>query len=238
MHSLIIHMSSATARRANVDRLLEDLPNAAAIEAVDGRDPDQTQGVEVQDGDMFSPRYPFPLRPAEIGVFLSHRKCWQMIVDEGWDFAVIAEDDLAVDPGPFAQALQIITDHANPDSYVRMPFKQREKPTLIVAEEHGLQFFLPKVIGLHLACQVVGRVAAERLLSVTERFDRPVDTFLQMHWITGQPVHTMWPCGVREVGGQIGGSTIQTKKPGGSKLSRELRRFQYRAKVAGRPQSA
>ena len=231
MQSLIIHMSSSTARRPNAERLLRDLPQAQLIEAVNGRDPVQIAGIEVAAGNIWRPRYPFALRPAEIGVFLSHRRCWQRILDEGWDYALIAEDDLAVDPPRLARALALIEAQGNPDMYIRLPVKPREVPAAILAEDGDMRFILPKVIGLQCICQVVGRGAAARMLRATERIDRPVDTFLQMHWITGQPVHAILPVGNREIAGEIGGSTIQQKTRASGKLAREFNRAKYRAQL-------
>lgn len=236
MQSLIIHMSSSTARRPNADRLCETLPNARLVEAVNGRDPAQVSDIQTFPGNLFRPHYPFPLRPAEIGVFESHRKCWRMIVDSGWDYALITEDDLQVDPPRLKQALSLIRDHGTPDMYIRLPVKQREKPSQTIANIEETSLTLPRTIGLQCICQVVGRNAAAKLLSITDQIDRPVDTLLQMHWITGQPVHTILGTGNAEIANQIGGSTIQTKTRASGKLAREIKRARYRTQVALRPQ--
>ena len=231
-------MSSSTARRPNAEKLCAELPNAELIEAVDGRDPAQIAGVKLHPGNLHRPRYPFALRPAEIGVFESHRRIWRKMVDEGIDLAVTAEDDLRVDPDRMSAALELLRPIATPDHYVRIPVKQRETAAQTLAERDGLRLILPKVIGLQCCCQVVGRKAAERLLAATDQIDRPVDTFLQMHWITGQPVHSLLGSGNREVAGELGGSTIQTKPPLTDKLTREFKRAAYRAQLHLHPQRA
>lgn len=236
MHSLIIHMSGSTARRPNAEALLRALPDAMLVEAVDGRDPAQVTGVAIRAGDAHRPVYPFPLAPGEIGCFLSHRRCWRRILAEGWDYALIVEDDLAIAPDRLRAALALIDAHVTPDSYIRIPVKQREKPAQVLGENDGLDLILPKVIGLQTVAQVVGRGAAERLLKASETIDRPVDTFLQMHWITGQPVHSLLGSGARELTADLGGSTIQKKTRANSKLARELKRAAYRAQVALHPQ--
>lgn len=237
MKSLIIHMASSTARRPNVDRLLADLPDAQLIDAVDGRDPDQIADVQTFDGSLHSPSYPFPMRPAEIGVFQSHRKCWQMIVDQGWDFAMIVEDDLAVSPPEFTRALRLVADHMTRDMYLRLPAKMRENAGRVIAQDGDMRLILPREIGLQCCCQVVGRNAAKRLLAGSEKIDRPIDTWLQMHWVTRQPVHTLLPNGLTEIAGQIGGSTIQQKTRTSGKLMRELKRAWYRFQVKLKPQN-
>lgn len=236
MRTFVIHMSGSTARRPNADRLCDQLPGAELFDAVNGRDPGQIAGIHVHDGNLHRPHYPFSLRPAEIGVFQSHRRIWQKIVEDGIDLAIITEDDLAIDPARFRLALEIIRTQATPDSYIRLPVKQREEPAQVLEEQSGLRLILPRIIGLQCICQVVGRAAAERLLAVTDRIDRPVDTLLQMHWVTGQPVHAILGSGNREVASEIGGSTIQVKTPAIGKLKRELRRGWYRAMLQSHPQ--
>lgn len=235
MTSLIIHMPTSTARAPNVAQLKRDLPQAQVVDAVDGRDAAQVAQVRTHDGALHRPHYPFPMRPAEIGVFQSHRKCWQLIVDAGWEGALVVEDDLSLDTARFARALALLRQHATPDMFIRIPFKNREAPARVLATDGDMQLMLPKVIALNCTCQWVGRDAAQRLLLASPEIDRPVDTWLQMHWATGQPVHTLPNAGVSEIGGQIGGSTIQAK-PAGSKLKREWQRLVYRMQVARRPQ--
>lgn len=236
MRSFVIHMSSSTARRPNADQLCADLPNAELFEAVNGRDPDQIAGVQLYPGNLHRPHYPFALRPAEIGVFESHRRIWRKLVEENIDLAIITEDDLRIDPDRMTRALDMLAPLATPDHFIRIPVKQREVPAQILAEQNGLRLILPKVIGLQCVCQVVGRRAAERLLAATDKIDRPVDTFLQMHWLTGQPILALQGSGNQEVAREIGGSTIQTKPPLSDKLTREFKRAAYRAQLHLHPQ--
>ena len=230
MQSFIIHMSSATARRSNVDRLLTDLPDAQVIEAATG------QGVQTAPGNLHVPNYPFAMGNGEIGCTLSHRKCWQHIVDSGADYALIAEDDLHIDPIVWPSVMALIAAHMTPDHFIRLPAKAREIAAQDIARDGLARFFLPKVVGLQTVCQVVGRNAAQRLLDATQTLDRPVDTFLQMHWVHGQTIHTILPNGVAELTADLGGSTIQKKTRTSGKLMREIRRFNYRRAVNARPQ--
>jgi len=225
MHSLIIHLTSAVARQPNVAHLRDVLPGAEVIEAQRGADHTPAQG------DLHHPRYPFPIGPGEVGCLLSHRACWQTIIDRGWDGALIAEDDLVLsDPWPDAFAL--LTQQVAPDRYIRLPAKAREAGP-VLAQQGVAQLIKPKIIGLQTVFQYVGRDAAARLLAATDIIDRPVDTFLQMHWVHGQDILSLLPCGVSEA--PAGGSTIQRKARSG-RLAREVKRFAYRPAVAPRPQ--
>lgn len=237
MHSLIIHMSGSSKRAANVEHLLYTLPKAEIAEAVNGREAVSHRLHPTRKGDLYNPGYPFPLSPGEVGCFLSHRQCWQRVVDEGWDYALIVEDDLALEPEPWQAALSLIEAHADADSFIRLPAKRRESPAAILDQNGAAKLILPRVIGLQTVAQVVGRNAAATLLAASTTIDRPVDTFLQMHWIHGQRIHTILQTGVSELTEELGGSTIQKKKRG-SKLTREFKRTLYRAQVSTRPQKA
>ncbi|MEX5578002.1 glycosyltransferase family 25 protein [Pseudophaeobacter sp. A-200-2] len=237
MHTLIIHMSGNSKRGANVEHLLYTLPNAEVAEAVNGREAVSHHVHPTRHGDVHDPRYPFPLSPGEVGCFLSHRNCWQRILDEGWEYALIVEDDLSVDPDLWQVALSLVETHADADSFIRLPAKRRESPAAIIDQAGDSKLFLPRVIGLQTVAQVVGRNAAANLLAASTTIDRPVDTFLQMHWIHGQQIQTILPNGVSELTEALGGSTIQKKKSG-NKLAREFKRTLYRAQVAARPQTA
>jgi glycosyl transferase, family 25 len=236
MNSLIIHMPGSTDRRPNADRLLQDFPNAQLVDAVDGRDPAQVADLPVFPGNLHKPAYPFALKGGEMGCFASHRKCWQLIVDQGWDYAIVAEDDVAISLPDMARSLTMITAYMTPEMFIRLPFKNREQKGAVIAIDGDSRLLLPRRIGLQTGCQVIGRTAAKRLLSASEQIDRPVDTFLQMHWVTGQPIHTLLPNGLSEIAGQIGGSTIQQKTRTSEKLMREIKRAWYRTQVKLRPQ--
>jgi len=236
MQSLIIHMSASTARRPNAERLLQALPDARLVEAVDGRSAAHAAGVPVLPGIHLAPPYPFGLAPGEVGCFLSHRKCWQQIAEGTDDYALIAEDDLQIDADVWGDVMALIDTHAGPDSFIRLPAKKRETALAVQGQVGAARLIVPRVIGLQTVCQVVGRAAAARLLAASAIIDRPVDTFLQMHWVTGQRVQTILPNGLRELTAATGGSTIQKKTRTSGKLMREIRRAWYRAQVRRRRQ--
>lgn len=236
MDSLIIHLPSATARAAHVARLCDLLPNAQVVQAVNGADALAKGEGRLAAGPVCAPRYPFALSAGEVGCFLSHRSCWERLAEGDADYALIVEDDFDIDPNAWAPALRLVEAHADANSYIRLPAKPRETSVQLLAEDSGARLFLPRRIGLQTVAQVVGRNAAARLLAASTQLDRPVDAFLQMHWHTGQPLHTILPNGVRELTVELGGSTIQSATPSTAKLAREVKRAVYRAKIATRPQ--
>lgn len=229
MRFLILHLSRALDREENVARLRATLPGSVeVVEAVDANDLSDAAIEAVRPPRKAFPPYPFPLRKAEIACFMSHRKMWRMIADSPSSGAVIVEDDVVIALDVFDRALSLVRRHASEEDVVRFPYKDREKPGLLQAEEDGVRLFRPAVLGLGMQVEFVGRTAARRLLAATETFDRPVDTTLQLTWKTGVAPCCVLPSGVGEISRRIGGSTIGERKTFASTLHREVARPAYR----------
>ena len=76
--AFIIHLARAEARKPQVERLAATLPLPInVINAVDGLALGDREIEAAYRRHLYRPRYPFALRKAEIGCFLSHRKAWQ-----------------------------------------------------------------------------------------------------------------------------------------------------------------
>lgn len=109
------------------------------------------------------------LTPGEVGCFLAHRKAWQCVVDNDWDFGFILEDD--VDLRPSYQTLEKIAAAkideqkfdvlyiARDPRFCRIfPKRPAPNPHLVWAgKTWGLQAY------------VVTREAAQKLLAKTEK---------------------------------------------------------------------
>ena len=203
---------------------------STVLEAVDGRALDGAQRARVFLPDRHRPAYPFPPRPGEIGCFLSHRAAWQAIIDRGLDAALILEDDVELrrprfDPA-FARACEAVRAHG----LVRLPLMERAGA--VARARSAPTVSRPIVLPLGTQAQVVSAGAARRLLDASEPFDRPIDVFLQMHWVTGVPSCVVSPSGVHDATSRVGGSTIQARgKPFVEVLSHEIRRPLYRAAI-------
>ena len=114
---------------------------------------------------------------------------------------------------------------------IRFPIKPREKPRNRSVKRDNISIFEPTVVGLGTQAQIVTYDAARRLLERTERFDRPIDTYLQLRWKHRVRILTLWPNGVREHSSSLGGSLIGKERSNGDNLRRELLRPLYRAKL-------
>ncbi len=231
IRAFIIHLERSEQRRRQAEWIIAHCPiSCEMIAAVDGLVMD-AEAARAYQPDLLKPHYPFELRKSEIAVFLSHRKCWQRIVSEGLDAGLILEDDVEFDPLALQAALDL-AKKAGPGAYVRLPKSQRESAREISAMAGATQLFVAKGIGLGAQAQLVTIAAARKLLAATESFDRPVDTFMQMRWHHGVRVFSVQPNSIREISGELGGSTIHKKFAFFTKFKREIKRSNYRLKVA------
>lgn len=228
MKTIIIHLARATGRRAHVDWLRSEAPfPAEVLDATDGREL-ATWPVEPR----FSPRYPFDLVPGEVGCFLSHRRAWQQILDNGLDYALVLEDDVHLAPG-FAETVRVAADHIDALGFIQFNPRPYGGPSQEVARTGDITLLRPQVVPLRLSAQLIHRKAAARLVELTETFDRPVDTLLQMTWQTGVPISMAQPAHTADRTAETGGSNISTRKrPLHQNIAREIKRAIYRARIA------
>lgn len=224
----VIHLERAEDRRAQADALVARLPDTTLLPAVDGAALAPELRARAFQPGLLNPRYPFELRPGEIGCFLSHRAAWSRLVASEAESALIIEDDMALEAG-FADALTLARRHVAQLGYIQ--FQTRPVTAAEIDRQGEAVLMQPLLTPLRTSAQLVSRRAAERLLSLTEPFDRPVDTFLQMHWHTGLRLGVISPSGVTDRAEVVGGSTIGAKKSLVERFAREWHRARYRAAV-------
>jgi glycosyl transferase family 25 len=232
IETFVIHLGRATGRRVQVDGLLAASPYPArALDAVDGRALSHEMVGSVYSREpIFTPRYPFVLRDAEVGAFLSHRAGWQQIVDENLAAALILEDDVGITDG-FLAAVRFAADHVEQYGYIQFQVRP-VKDSDCVQQRGPMKLVQPKVTLVRMSAQLVSHKAAQQLLEATKVFDRPVDTFLQMFWETGIKPVCVVPSGVEDRSAQTGGSTISQPRSIWDKMLRAVQRGIYRSKIA------
>jgi glycosyl transferase family 25 len=232
--AFVISLRRSSDRVAHVQRMIETCPlPCRRWDAVDGKLLSPDEIADVYSPGLHDPRYPFELNRGEVGCFLSHRGIWQRIVDEALPAGLVLEDDIEWQPG-FEDALQLAIDQVPTVGYVQFQIRLRHRLATPYAASASSQLIRPEVIPLGAVAQLITRGAAERLLEATEKFDRPVDTFVQMHWLHGVDVLIATPPSVREISAELGGSLIHVPKSRSSKwksLSREWQRYQYQRQL-------
>ena len=232
--AFILHLERAVQRRPQVERLRAALTCASEIvEATDGAKLAGADVAAVYARQLHRPRFSFALNRAEIGAFLSHRAAWRLIVEQNLDYALVFEDDAEIDAAAFARTCEVARQTRRLWDYALAPAPQTRIAGAILAERDGIALIRPKSPPLRAIAQFVSQDAARRLLAATETFDRPIDTFLQLSWVTGVELLAIKPSGVRDVSGAVGGSTIQRKRMAvWEKLRHEIARPVYRAQVS------
>ena len=231
--AFIIHLKRAVRRAPQVEALRDALPMPTEIvPAVDARDePDAL--TRHYDPDLgWVPPYPFPLSQTEIAVFLSHRKAWERILASGCEAGLVLEDDVALDDVIFPKALALAEAQLPPGGMIRFPWRAYEAKGDEVSRLGDVRLIRPRLVALGMQAQLVHKDAARQLLAVTERFDRPVDTVMQLTWKTGVDTLAVVPSGVTEMDQDLGGSTQAKSKRKGGRLYTEFARALYRRRIA------
>lgn len=211
----VIHLERSAGRRPQALELARTLPVPARIlPAVDGRMLDDATRRRFVRRHIHAPRYPFRLLEAEIGCFLSYRKAWQAIIDEDREAGLIVEDDVAPASPRFAEVIRAAGGTIRPHEYIRFPLHERADRGPAARTAGDMRLCEPRLPGLGMQMQLVGREAARLLLAASEAFDRPVDSFVQMQWLHGARVLAALPVVIREIDFLLGGTVIQIKQGG------------------------
>lgn len=231
----IIHLERATERASQVASLKASLPIPAhVLPAVDARSAGPCLKDRYAPGCGWLPRYPFALNDTEIAVFLSHRKAWARILEDGVEAGLVLEDDIWLDPERFPHALDLALANLGENQWIRFPQADKETQGDTVASGDGIRVVRPRRVALGMLVQLVHRSTAARLLDLTERFDRPVDGLMQLTWETEIDTLAVQPAVVREISAELGGSTLRKRRGVGAKLHAEVARALYRRRIAER----
>lgn len=222
---LILHLERASARKGNVAKLIAQLPIDASV--VSGVDSLEVGSSDRYVSGLLRPPYPFALRDAEVATFLSHRRCWQRILDDNLDAGLVLEDDVKLVNPDFQQAFDLACSMIQQGDVIRFPVRDKETPCEVITEREAM-LYRPRTIGLGMVAQLVTRDAATHLLALTAQFDRPVDTYLQLGWEHGLRILSVWPSGIREISSCLGGSLIKQTMPIHQRLQHEILRPIYR----------
>ncbi|WP_417441793.1 glycosyltransferase family 25 protein [Idiomarina sp.] len=192
----------------NLDRSTERLQRASdqiektgftfeRVAAVDGATLTDDKIAEVFDAKTAKRRFQYNLTAGEIGCYLSHIKCWEKIIEDDLDYAVILEDDLLLDR-QFASVISTIPQLKSDWHYLKLscPFKPRPyKATETVMGDDNLDVSLVnyKKSPTGTVAQVVSREGAKRLLAKKPPFFRPIDIDLQWSWEVGITIQGLVP---------------------------------------------
>lgn len=98
MKTFIINLERSVDRRTYMEQQCSKLSflNIEFINAIDGRSMSKEERATAFNEEKFKARYSINPRPGEIGITLSHQKCYKKIVEEHIPHALILEDDISL----------------------------------------------------------------------------------------------------------------------------------------------
>ncbi len=233
-HAFVLHLARAQARRENAQTLLVGCGMPGKIwPAVDGAALPADDLTAQVGAEIFAPTYPFALRPGEVGCFLSHRQIWAEIIRRDLEYALVLEDDVALDPSVFPQALALAERNIAALGYIQLQTRPPRGPAMLLDQDGRCRLTQPMITPVRASAQLISHSGARLLLERSTRFDRPVDTYVQSHWFTGLRPGVVFPAGVRTISDQLEGSTIQVgRKSPWERVWRECARAIYRYRLA------
>lgn len=151
------------------------------VPAVYGKDLSAQQIEQFYDSKRNVTGYKKSLSIGELGCYLSHIKCWQKIVEQDLDYALILEDDFKLSDD-FNHFEQLFTKLQNWD-YVRIAYPIKHTPVLARAQltlEHDLIYY--KKVPINTLAQAVSKAGAKKLLANSKRVFRPIDVDIKHFW--------------------------------------------------------
>lgn len=185
---LIINLERSRDRWAAISASGEGL-DLRRVEAVDGH---RVPAAEWQDFDPAMARSANgrTLGPGEYGCYRSHLRALSRVVDEGLDLAIIAEDDILLNPELPERALAIAeaAPHAGVVKLVNHRTTGfRRSGVSARGDVFGRCLHGPQASA---ACYLVTRDGATRLLQALATMWLPWDVALERGWSTGVPTYT------------------------------------------------
>jgi len=228
----VINLDKDTVRWQRINEHLQDQGiEAERVDAVYAADLPSEDIAKVYNNQINEQQFFLPLKPAEIGCFMSHLKTLHsFLAQEEKPYAVILEDDVEfIGPAEdyHAQWLSAVQTEKPImlKLYARRPIDGKHTYKLL-----GANSVRPRLVPLGTQAAVINRAAAEQLLATWQQFGMPVDVAYQHWWQHGVEVQVTVPNHINEISEEVGGSNISNKQtlPFSYKAKRELKRSWYR----------
>ena len=138
------------------------------------------------------------LSKGEVACYLSHRQAWQAIIDNDLDFAIILEDDVALQNN-FNQCIQTIAQMPADWDYLKLaefPVKRRPIHSHVMGDFERIIY---NKVPARTCAQAVSRIGALKLLQHSESLFRPIDIDLQFWWEKDIDVFGLLPYSVQPI---------------------------------------
>lgn len=161
--------------------------------ALSSTDLDATVGAH-----LFDPPYPLALGAEEVAHFLTHRQVWADMQRRGLSAALILDAPGPVTPEPFDEAMDLALAHLPRLGLIELRARPSPGPADLIDARGEATLTVPQQTEGRAPALLIGLEAARHLLALSDRIDRPVETFLHSHWHTGLRCATLSPSGIAE----------------------------------------
>lgn len=183
----IINLDRSTERYQHALAQLASWPDLPIerVSAADGRSMSEQQLNQYYSLALNTKHYHKLLKPGEKGCYISHIWCWQRIVEQDLDFALILEDDFIIQTD-LAALLETIGRLNTPWHYLKLAMPNKAQPVLAreaLTSQYSLVHY--KKHPVSTVAQAVSKAGAQLLLAKAVPFYRPVDVMLQYHFELG-----------------------------------------------------
>jgi glycosyl transferase family 25 len=179
---LVINLDSSVDRMTSMAKQLEDLGLPyERVSAVRGSLLSADEKAQVFNLEANQRKYDKILNDGEIGCYLSHVRCWERIVADELDFALILEDDAILTPEikGFIEALPRLSDDWD---YIKLSHGSKTKDTLETLDlGDGLSLSRCLKLPSTTTGQFVSASGAKKLLASAYPIARPIDMDIQ-YW--------------------------------------------------------
>lgn len=214
LHVFLINLDRSADRLARCAPLLDALGVSwERVPGIEGRRLDAAQLASLNPHPAPHGEWFRPLTPGEIGCFLSHLRCWQLIEERGIDCGLVLEDDFQTfDACTLAnlQALAASATGAHPWDVLKLTRLRQGAKRVCDVPGQGTP------LSLHFGgkgpedgtAYLVSRRGAAKLTPKREHLLRPVDFELKHFWERDLTVYSANPDLFWQVGSEVAASVI------------------------------
>ena len=193
--AIVISMKGEDKRRDMMDNHLKERGfTAEYFDAVDGRQMDVLSHPDYLKSKRRA-AHGRDLKPGELGCMLSHRAAYQYILDQGYEHALLLEDDARVVPETL-NVLSALIEKGISYDIIRLlgsPKVMRSKQRMIcpLYKDFHLTRMATTPGGAHAT--LISKAGAKKLVKETRKFAYPIDTVLGRCWETGINAYSIKP---------------------------------------------
>ena len=180
---LVINLCRSKKRMAEINRRLLKVKLAyTRISAIDGSTLSQAQIDRDYSPALNSKTYRRPLSLGEIGCYMSHKKCWQHIVDYNLNMCLILEDDAELD-ARLPDLFPLIESYNQPWDIIKLCDPPKQKKILdSFSLNSDFKLCQYEKIPSRATGYLMSYKGAVKLLDARNNFGRPLDDDLQFYW--------------------------------------------------------